>query len=118
MELTFIAIVVGIIATAITYFILSVIIREIAVLFKIKPSTFHTSSIVAGVVCVLLFAQFLVSEVTWLSGIILAAAILSLFYMIQREYEVSTLKALMMGIASLIAMAILILLLAGIALLI
>ncbi|MFT4303620.1 MAG: hypothetical protein ACMXYG_03580 [Candidatus Woesearchaeota archaeon] len=106
--------IIAIIIIIVVFLLLSLIIRELTELFKVKNHTMMNAVKISGVIMVLLILQYLVSSWQILSGIVLAIIIITLFYMIQLEYKTNLRKTLLIGLCTILGFGILMAIIAGI----
>ncbi|MCB9359372.1 hypothetical protein H6503_05555 [Candidatus Woesearchaeota archaeon] len=113
MALNLIGIVVLVVILLIVYFLLTVMIREITELYKVEQHTMLNASKISGVIVGLMLIQYLMSKWAIISGIVLAVMVISLFYIIQREYKTELKKTVLIGFSIIIGFGILAAALAG-----
>ena len=106
-ELDFMTLVLALVVVFIFYIASSWIIREVMeFIFRTHQNTFHQSSQIAAVLTLFIILQFFISQVAFLSGIVLGIMIIVFLLMLKRIYELSLGKAILAAVVCLIAFAV------------
>jgi hypothetical protein len=87
-------IIIAIALTGVFFLVLSLIIREVIEIFKIKHNTFQKSSEIAGIISLLALLQFLLSSIDVFVYLISFAMIIIMFVLIKRFYGLTYKKSI------------------------